>query len=474
MNARVRGIYTTALTQHLLREGHEVVQASPPIRRRFESHEADLAARPADAEIETTDDRQGVGVHGDQDAVSTVREACLDVGIDGIAWDDPAPRGAVFTGVVTETLGSGAIVDLGETEGFLPFDEVDGYVDEGDVHQVQVHEPVAPWSRDRAELSTTLVVHDGLVELSRGRSGVSANVRGERATELVRTTEILPVEVPDGWGVRWQRAAEDATMSALGTALEVAAERATELDDSLASTGTESDPDDAPSLLVAPEATAWVWFGRECRFALDAVRREVENTMTGHHRIKAAHYSASTAVDFVEAVCDDPGDEFPFEAVTEQFGPVAGDRIALAHGKPEGRLIVLGRGEVTDYDPNGQVTLERKMSSGGSYDALGVPREEGDVAVTKLKEGRWWYPTVYRSADGERKGTYVNICTPVELFPDQARYVDLHVDVVKHPDGRVVRVDDDELDEAVAAGYLSEPLAEKARSVAAAVERALS
>jgi predicted RNA-binding protein associated with RNAse of E/G family len=53
------------------------------------------------------------------------------------------------------------------------------------------------------------------------------------------------------------------------------------------------------------------------------------------------------------------------------------------------------------------------------------------------------------------------------------RYVDLHVDVVKHADGTVERVDDDELDAAVEAGELSEELATKARSVASSLESAL-
>ncbi len=53
------------------------------------------------------------------------------------------------------------------------------------------------------------------------------------------------------------------------------------------------------------------------------------------------------------------------------------------------------------------------------------------------------------------------------------RYVDLHVDVVKRPDGTVERVDDDELDAAVEAGNISEEFAEKARSVAASVEKVL-
>ncbi|MFC6736671.1 RNA-binding protein, partial [Halolamina salina] len=49
-NVRVRGIYATALIPALLDAGHGVVQASPPIERRFD---ADLPAADHDAAIET-------------------------------------------------------------------------------------------------------------------------------------------------------------------------------------------------------------------------------------------------------------------------------------------------------------------------------------------------------------------------------------------------------------------------------------
>ncbi|MFT4923242.1 MAG: Ribonuclease G/E, partial [Haloarculaceae archaeon] len=153
--------------------------------------------------------------------------------------------------------------------------------------------------------------------------------------------------------------------------------------------------------------------------------------------------------------------------------PREGEDVALAHGKPDGRCFLLGYGEVTSRGADGAVTVRRDISGGGTYDALGVERQSGDEAVTKFQEGRWWYPTVYRGDDGTRRGTYVNVCTPVEVFPDTVRYVDLHVDVVKHADGTVERVDDDELDAAVAAGHVPESLAEKARTVASAVENAL-
>ncbi|ELY68421.1 DUF402 domain-containing protein [Natrinema versiforme] len=474
--ARVRGIYTTAVTQLLSEAGYEVVQASEPIRERFDQS---FEAAPADVTIETTRDRQGVEISGDPDAVETVAGELETLAIDAFRWDDDVPRGAVFDAAVLEAAGgSGAVVDLGDgRRGYLNYDDADGYVDDGDRFRVQVHDPAPPWDDDRPLVRPTLEVQGGLCTLSKDRTGVSAALRGERAEELVGMTDLLSVDVPDGWGLRWQHAATDADLEAMGTALEDAVSRVRTLEDALADA-----PDDPgePGLLATPRRTEWCWFGRETRFALDGVRRRVETTMPGHHRSKAADRAASAAVDFAEAVCGSMGadgaadGEFPFAAVTRQFGPTKGDRLEIGHGKPDGRLISLGRGEVTEWDPEGKLTLERSMRGGGSYDALGVAKESGDVAVTKFREGRWWYPTTYKAADGTAKGTYVNVCTPVELFPDTVRYVDLYVDVIRQGDGTVEIVDADELEAAVDDGLVTEELSEKAMDVAEAVERALS
>ena len=463
MNVRCRGIYTTALTRRFLDAGHDVVSASGPIRERFD---ADFGTDPHDVTVETTDDRQGVGVIGDPDTVSRVA-ADLDLTRDTFAWDSPAPRDAVFDARVTETLGSGAVCNLGDSEGFLPFGSVDAHVEAGDEVRVQVAESAAPWIDRRPVLDGDVRARAGPATLVRGESGISVDTYDDEAgRELAGMTDLLGIEPPDGWGLVWADAATEADMGALQSALERAVERAETLESALERAV------DPPRRLTAPAATTWLWFGREARFALDEDRRAVTATMPGHHRVKAASSEASRAVDFVEALGSHDGD-FAFEAVTDTFGPVTGDRVAIDHGKPDGRRIVLGRAEVTDRDADGTLTLRREMTAGGTYDALGVDRAAGDVAITKVREGRWWYPTVYRGDDGERKGTYVNVCTPVECFPDAVRYVDLHVDVVKGPDGEVRRVDDDELDEAVAAGQVSEALAEKARSVATSLESAL-
>ncbi|MEE6211064.1 DUF402 domain-containing protein [Salarchaeum sp. III] len=463
MTVSVRGIYATALTELLAEVG--VTNPSDPIRERFDR---EFGPGSAAAHVSTTSDRQGVGVTGDPDTVDAVVERLRNVGVDVFAYRDGAPRGAVFEGYVTETRGGGAVVDLGENEGYLPFDDAEGYVDDGETVRVQVVDPNPPWKSRRPRLSTELRAFGDAATLVRGRDALVADTPSS-APELARTTEILSPEVPDGWAVEWGDAAADLSMDALGDALANAVEAAESLDAAL---GGGVDIDDVPARVAVTDATTWVWFGGDARRALDNVRRRVTETIVGHHRIKAGSSSASTAVDFAESLGALP-EEFPFAAVSEQFGPAAGDTVAIEHGKPDGRLITLGRGEVTDCDPDaGRVTVEREMTAGGTYDALGVERQEGDVAITRFQEGRWWYPTVYRGADGTRRGTYINVNTPLELFPSGIRYVDLHLDVVKHADGRVEQVDADELQACVENGLVTPELAEKATGVADRIENA--
>lgn len=449
MKVRVRGIYTTALTQLFGESGHEIVQPSGPIDERFES---EFENGPADLACETSRDRQGVSLSGTREAVAEAKEL-LAIERDSFLWNDPLPLGSVFEGEVTGTRGGGAVVSLGEVRGYLPFDEVDEYVERGDELRVQVVEPTPPWSDDDPRLSTTIrtPTPGGLVSLREGGSGVDAP-----DAETAGLVDLLSIDVPAGWGISLGRSARGASLSDLEAALSRVAGLAEEFEN-----GERT-----------PYTGVWCWFGRESRFALDDKRREVTATLPGHHRIKTGSRRASDAVDFAEALCEI--DSFPFDAVASQFGPQEGDELAIEHGKPDGRVITLGRGEVIEYSSDETITLRREMTPGGSYDALDIPRESGDVAITTLKEGRWWYPTTYRTEDDKKKGTYVNVCTPVELFPESARYVDLYVDVIKHATGSVERVDSDELSVAVESGRVTEDLAEKARAVAAAIERALS
>lgn len=482
---RVRGIYATALTAVC----ENVVQPSQPIADRFEHS---FAADPAEVVVEATDDRQGVGIHGRPEGVADVVSTLETIDIDTFVWNGDLSDEGIYAGRLTEDLGSGAIVDCGAGTGFLPYSNAEEYLEPGDAVRVQVVDPRPPWTDGRPVLDTAIGVHGTLASLVRDDS--------TDRTNTPKLADIVPAEPPEGWGIERDAVDDEVPLTVLGEEIDQLVNRAVSIDEALS--------DCAPPAALAPgpycERTAsyWAWFGRESRFALDDRRREVVPTMPGHHRIKAGAPSAGAAVDFVEAVCPalgelgdlglgelrdlglgelgDPGTPdgsnsraaFPFEAVVEQFGPSVGDTVDIAHGKPDGRCLNLGPGSVTDISDQ-TVTIERELSAGGTYDALGTPIREGDIATTTVKPGRWWYRTVYRGVEGDCRGTYVNVCTPVEVFPGTVRYVDLHVDVIRHPDGTVERVDDDELAAAVDQGKLDDPLAEKARAVASAVENAL-
>lgn len=487
-DVRIRGIYATALTS-LLDEHATVVDPSEPIKRRFDGT---FPARPAKVHIRDTPDRLGIEVNGPDRALTQVIDR-LRTGIDTFIWQADAPSEAVFQARVTDTLGSGAIVDLGATEGFLPYDRSDVSVTEGDVVWVQVADGRPPWTDSRPVLSGHLRVDAGPLTLTHGTA--SPTIDG------VDPRDLLSQAPPENWGLRWSGEVDTMDIEGIEEACARAVQRAEHIDEALAEAEPPGSGD--PRRLSAERSGHWVWFGRESRFALDDHRREIVPTMAGHHRIKASDGTARAAVDFAEAVCGaaleagtdtdsptptssgsgaTPEDErqgatttppFPFEVVSAHFGPAVGDELELIHGKPAGHVVTLGTGTVTEVDPTGRVTIRREMTGSGQYDGLDVKRHEGDVASTRITEGRWWYPTVYKSEDGAVRGTYVNVCTPVEVFPSHIRYVDLHVDVVRHRDGTVERVDDDELDEAVAAGHLTEELADRARRVAAQVEAAL-
>jgi len=54
----------------------------------------------------------------------------------------------------------------------------------------------------------------------------------------------------------------------------------------------------------------------------------------------------------------------------------------------------------------------------------------------------------------------------VEFYPDRIRYVDLEIDVVQMPDGRVIVTDQEDLERQFQTGYLGKELEERAKKEA--------
>ena len=204
---------------------------------------------------------------------------------------------------------------------------------------------------------------------------------------------------------------------------------------------------------------------------LDEVRRTVVPTLRLHHRLKII---ASDRVDQVEAntlagspvMRESLSLKMERELIWSAYGQ--GKEIAIEHVKPDGRVLNLSEGVIVEADfPGKRLVLRRSKFKGRStYDGLGIPKREGDYALSEVRDGDWHYRHMYYRAGGEHIGTYYNINTPVEFYPDRIRYVDLEIDVVMFPDGRTEVVDEVKLRKRMEEGYLGAELLDTALSEA--------
>ncbi|MBS7640853.1 MAG: DUF402 domain-containing protein [Candidatus Bathyarchaeia archaeon] len=196
---------------------------------------------------------------------------------------------------------------------------------------------------------------------------------------------------------------------------------------------------------------------------LDEIRSAVTPTISGHHYYKACGGKVAGMLEMAEKLIEKgyshkEAEELLRECVIREY-PSETSKICIEHVKISGRIFNLGEARVAEFNEREQrMTLIRTFSSHGVYDGLNVLKEPGDYAVTTLRIGDWFLKTSYFSKGGEYKGTYINISTPIELYPMKIRYIDLEADICMWPDGRVQKIDFEKLDDYVRMGYVSEKL----------------
>jgi hypothetical protein len=207
---------------------------------------------------------------------------------------------------------------------------------------------------------------------------------------------------------------------------------------------------------------------------LDRIRGEVVPTLRGHHQFRII---ASESVDFVEGEVERyPLKMAKMEATLRKRlildALEEGKRLRIEHVKPEGSLMQLRGGEIRFLSADKTEMTIRRTFGKGKYDGLGLIIEEGDYALTRVKEGDWLVKHSYFSARGDLRGHYWNINTPVEFYPDKIRYIDLHVDVILEEEGgKPEIIDRDQLERLALEGYVKEELIDKARELAEALTR---
>ncbi|NJE43326.1 ribonuclease E/G [Thermococcus sp. GR6] len=450
VSVRVRGIYSTALTKLFLDRGFGISQPSQKIVERFN---LEKTYDEFDVDVYDKKDHHGVVLVGTR--VEEVRKVLEDELIDVFFRKLPYQLYGIYKGMIVKRDERYVYIDIGSAIGTVVADELPNAM-EGDEVLVQVKKHnLLP------HLSVTLTIPGDYAVLIPKPIGaqrhvkISRKIRDQSERERLR---ILGLSIDLGeWGILWRTAAAYKDWNTLRDEIIKLSKLADKL--------KKADSYTAPSVIIEGRNIYEVEFGGGAKKKLDEVRNKVVPTVEGHHQLKAYDPELSFAVEIAEGILAKvPGQRERvkqgfWEALITNKGPKKGWLFSLEHYKPDGQRIKIGPGEIIEVSMNPlKVTIKRHLKPGKFYDGLDIPIEFGDYVITEIEAGKWWFVHRYYDRNGNLKGEYYNINTPVEIYPDRARYVDLEVDIVKWPDGKKEIIDKDKLTEHYEEGIITEKL----------------
>lgn len=447
MKAKVRGIYSTALTKLLLDNGFEIVQPSLTIKNRFKLSEN--STQP-DITLKDRYDLQGIKVLGTSDAVNAFQKILQSTFLDVITRKWFVSVDGIYKGKVVESNEHTIYVDLGRS--------VIGRLQKSESANVKAGQLLVQVERERIRsrqpvLTTNLkVIGEHTILLQSCKVGVSLKIRdlGKRA-ELYSLGKIL---APNGWGIIWRESSAEQSRETLENEIARLVEKSKMLAEKASSA-------EAPALLVEGSYFMDVEFPWLSKSRMDQLRASAAPTLGGHHFYKSCGGKVSAALEMAEKLLEkgqnlDEVETLFKDQILYEF-PESGSIVGIEHVKLSGLVFHLGEATIESVDDE-QIRYSRIMRSNGMYDGLGTRKEAGDKAKSETKIGEWYITTDYCSNSGEWKGSYINLNTPIEVYPKTIRYVDLEVDACIKPKGEVRILDMEKLENVLKEGFISESL----------------
>ncbi|MGQ9530256.1 MAG: DUF402 domain-containing protein [Candidatus Bathycorpusculaceae bacterium] len=447
--ANVRGIYTTSLTKLLLENGFQIVQPSLAIKKRFSLLENQ---NPPDIKIKDRYDLQGIRVLGTSEALEKLQSIFHSNFLDVITRRWHISVDGIYKGKVAGSDAYGVYVDIGNgIIGKVPKSEISSINGE----QVAVQVERRRIGAKQPPLTTSLKIVGNYAILAKdSRVGVSLKIRDfNRRAELYALGKALS---PEGWGIIWRETAANRTREELESEIRMLAGKVEALKEKMFSA-------EVPKLLVDGLYFMDVEFPFFSKRDMDLLRASVTPTLDGHHFYKSCGGTVSSALEMAEKILE-RGEERTIveksfrEQILYEF-PGEGSVVEIEHVKLSGTVFHLGQATIESINDK-ELKYKRIMRSNGFYDGLSVTKDAGDIAISETKLGEWHITTKYFSANGELKGTYVNLNTPVEVYPNSIRYVDLEVDVCIQPNGAAKVLDMEKLERALEGGFISTKLFE--------------
>ncbi|NWF87448.1 DUF402 domain-containing protein [Candidatus Bathyarchaeota archaeon] len=449
MKAKIRGIYTTAITKVLLENGFDIIHPSLTIKKRFGL--SDNSAAP-DLEIKDRFDLQGIRVFGTFDAVNTFQSILQRAFDDVLTRKWTVSVDGIYKGKPIESDECTVYVDIGnDIIGRLPKQEFATIEEKPLLVQVErkrigAKQPI---------LTTKLkIVGTHAILAQNSKVGVSLKIREiNKRTELYALGKQL---APDKWGIIWRGSSATQPKEILENEIAQLVGKAEILNEKAKNAKTSA-------LLVGGSYSMDVEFPYLSKRILDGLRASVAPTLAGHHFYKSCGGHVSAALEMAERLLEegqnrDKVEKLFREQVLCEF-PEEGSLVDVEHVKLSGIVFHLGHATIEHVD-NEHIKYSRIIHSDGIYDGLNVKKEADDRAESETRKGDWCIITKYFSKNGELKGTYINVNTPVEIYPNAIRYVDLEVDICISVDGAVKILDMEKLEKTLERELVSKKLFE--------------
>lgn len=454
VKARIRGIYTTALTKILLDKGIVIVQATPIIRQRLGIPENNSAP---DVTVKVVDeDPHTLLIIGFPQQVDIVSNIIEDEVKDYIKWESKLGLYSLVKGLVESRENDVCKIKLPyNLEGTLkPCTKNTGE----EILVTVVKTQLKPGEPVRLATSIRVIGYYAAIIEGDQRVTISEHIRNyDKRAELLT---IASNTIREGLGVHWRSSAAHAPINVLLTEIE-------ELKKKLEEVRKEAETAPPLSVIYPGEKIVLLTLPSTAKHRLDKIRAQATATTPYHHTAKALGDEPAIIVDFAEKLIANKWiePEKAMQGILEYIADKLREarRIEIYHIKPDGRILKLTPGKLESIivKPDRIILeLRRTFKTQGMYDGLGVEKEPGDYDIMRIDTRSWTIIHRYHDRNGNLKGEYININTPPELSTNKIVYHDLVIDIVK-VNGNVKVIDAEEYIKLLREGVISKHIHEK-------------
>lgn len=446
---RVRGIYTTAITRLLLDSGIPIADPTEVIKERFKD-ELTSDSIPA-VTVKDREDREALVIVGMPSVATRVINTIKTAIKNWVLRVVPYKLYSTYKVKIGRRCDEGYLVNLPEGTGKLittkPFKEGD---------EVLAH--IA-----RADSNPPILKPGGVIvglyarAFQGSKHGFSHFIRDlEKKASLLSLASSVGLE---GWGLRFRSSANKAELTDI-------LEEVSKLKSRISEIMSKAKEVRAPHLLSEGETLAFFLVNFDAKIELDNVRSRQLPTINYHHFYKSCGGRVSDCIEIFEKILPPEKSQDILHIYLEDLlNELDGKQLELRHEKVTGEEYRY-RCKVS-VERSNLLKLERSIKGEGTYDGLGEKRAPGDMVESYTSPFSRIIIHNYYSKNGEFKGIYANINSPLELSPRKTGwYLDLEVDVVMRPGEKAKVIDEDKIKTLRRRNILSEETTSLALKVA--------